>query len=707
MGSPLQTEPHFSLSPYSLNDTNNITSHPSSNNKNFSATNNSGSNNNKSNISLITPGTSTPSSPYHKQHQKTIDASASVSSSTTSFDQNGISVVASAALKRTNKTHVPSACVNCKRAHLACDVSRPCKRCVALGKQQSPHAESQSLSNYSSFTTPPPPPIPSSAQQSAQISDIHQNRQPFPPAYYQRSPNLRSPKFISIPSSANNIASPPHPPLTPPSSFLRSLQPQSPSPPSMPPQQPVTASPSSTIAPPLLSENSSVITMFLTVYGVAARVSDECLGIMGFYPTELAQKSLLDYVHPQDYERMQKLINSLMERAHEYNEYHQHNQNYPPSHHQLYSNFSGTSTINHGNNGNTHPQSITAKDSRFYTVTPKELMHSALMMNGSGNERIEATDYFNLQARNGQYDYYSVLMYLGGGLGGDLSRKETWGNLYIVGLFTRIRQNTGLSAATTAITSAIQNHNSSFTQHHNFPNIPPTMISSNSDGDHLNSPTLSPAIDPSLREHDHSLLSRSYTSERNQTSKEQLNYQTSHTSPLLSRSNIPSPLSLHAEKRIISSFNPPIPTPTTSIDPALTLYNSKIDIGDSPPKEYPPVSIMSPVSSERVYRHHINQRQKRHSSMENIPHKPDRHLKHQPLTPTYEHHDNIANPNTRMSHGDATSTIRPITTTSPSSTTTTLNHLFGTRSVVNELSVVGDDEDESTTRMSVNSLLCS
>ncbi|KAK3073605.1 hypothetical protein LTR53_004660 [Teratosphaeriaceae sp. CCFEE 6253] len=36
---------------------------------------------------------------------------------------------------RRSKTHVASACVNCKRAHLSCDVQRPCARCVASGKQ--------------------------------------------------------------------------------------------------------------------------------------------------------------------------------------------------------------------------------------------------------------------------------------------------------------------------------------------------------------------------------------------------------------------------------------------------------------------------------------------------------------------------------------------------------------------------------------------
>ncbi|KAJ2794753.1 hypothetical protein H4R20_006123 [Coemansia guatemalensis] len=32
------------------------------------------------------------------------------------------------------KPHVPSACTNCKRAHLACDLQRPCRRCVNTGK---------------------------------------------------------------------------------------------------------------------------------------------------------------------------------------------------------------------------------------------------------------------------------------------------------------------------------------------------------------------------------------------------------------------------------------------------------------------------------------------------------------------------------------------------------------------------------------------
>ncbi|KAI9709563.1 MAG: hypothetical protein M1820_003323 [Bogoriella megaspora] len=38
---------------------------------------------------------------------------------------------------RRPKVHVASACVNCKKAHLSCDVQRPCARCVSTGKQES------------------------------------------------------------------------------------------------------------------------------------------------------------------------------------------------------------------------------------------------------------------------------------------------------------------------------------------------------------------------------------------------------------------------------------------------------------------------------------------------------------------------------------------------------------------------------------------
>jgi hypothetical protein len=38
---------------------------------------------------------------------------------------------------RKPKAHVASACVNCKKKHLRCDSSRPCRRCVQSGKEES------------------------------------------------------------------------------------------------------------------------------------------------------------------------------------------------------------------------------------------------------------------------------------------------------------------------------------------------------------------------------------------------------------------------------------------------------------------------------------------------------------------------------------------------------------------------------------------
>ena len=52
--------------------------------------------------------------------------------------EHGVARPSSPRTGRKSKAHVASACANCKRAHLSCDVNRPCARCVASGKQVSP-----------------------------------------------------------------------------------------------------------------------------------------------------------------------------------------------------------------------------------------------------------------------------------------------------------------------------------------------------------------------------------------------------------------------------------------------------------------------------------------------------------------------------------------------------------------------------------------
>ncbi|KAI8054410.1 hypothetical protein BDF22DRAFT_742337 [Syncephalis plumigaleata] len=76
--------------------------------------------------------------PMHVSHEtdtKTPPSSSTATNMVTDENHNSSgSAVRSRSPRRGTKTHVASACYNCKRAHLACDVSRPCQRCRASGK---------------------------------------------------------------------------------------------------------------------------------------------------------------------------------------------------------------------------------------------------------------------------------------------------------------------------------------------------------------------------------------------------------------------------------------------------------------------------------------------------------------------------------------------------------------------------------------------
>ncbi|CAI2170765.1 4800_t:CDS:2 [Funneliformis geosporum] len=256
-----------------------------------------------------------------------------ISIDTKSMINSGLGSDDSSGTKRVNKTHVPSACVNCKRAHLACD-------------------DSNSL----------PP--------RHQLHQPNQHR-------HQPSYDAKSPKIISPPTQPRPIQRP----------------------------QPIIHS----------QEHSPIITMFLTVDNVAcARVSEECLGIMGYYPLELLHQSLYRYVHAQDIERVQKMISLLYEDANRFCQASQYS------------------------SSNNNP--VTTKDSRFSQISPEHLQYPAI--SGPIND---VSDMIHMRQRIGQYDLYDVRMWFGGGLGADLARKETWNELYIVGRFTRVKLGTCLT----------------------------------------------------------------------------------------------------------------------------------------------------------------------------------------------------------------------------------------------------------------------
>ncbi|CAG8591231.1 7356_t:CDS:2 [Gigaspora margarita] len=242
-------------------------------------------------------------------------------------DDNG-----SAVMKRTNKTHVPSACVNCKRAHLACDALNKVDTCIDIKhkKRGRPKLKDKKPHPYNTHATGDAKTWVSSTQ------------------------------FLP-PTTTNPVIPSPRDP--------RQFDPAS------------------------------------------SQISNECLVNMGYYPDELVHKSLYEYVPPQDCERLQKLIDSLMENAHRYHHTLQPN-------HQYYPFFD-------------HP--VTPDDPGF-SASPEQLQCPAY-----GGTLIEAADMIHLKQRNGQYDLYNVKTYLGGGLGADLTRKETWSKLYVVAFFTRVK----------------------------------------------------------------------------------------------------------------------------------------------------------------------------------------------------------------------------------------------------------------------------
>ncbi|CAG8451088.1 7066_t:CDS:2 [Acaulospora morrowiae] len=327
-----------------------------------------------------------------------------------SGDDNGSGVI-----KRTNKTHVPSACVNCKKAHLACDevrfagcdwdmdepssnshFPRPCKRCVALGKvetcvdikhkkrgrpklkdkKQYPY-DTHATADAKTWGTNPQFLPPTTADPDQQSGSRHHVDQPPPPQNQQHSfssfipspPHLHSPPVSNRPMSFHR-----------PSQYLEK------------PSKQLMRSPSVSSLP---ESPSSTITMYLTIDGATcASVSKECLGIMGYYPLELVNKSIYDYILPGDVAKFQKFFNSLLESVHRCN-----------------------------NTSNQHSYQSTS-DPRFSQC--------------SSHDGIEVSGTINLRQRIGQYDLYNVRMYLERGSGFDFARRET----YVVALFTKIKSDT-------------------------------------------------------------------------------------------------------------------------------------------------------------------------------------------------------------------------------------------------------------------------
>ncbi|KAI8336925.1 hypothetical protein BD560DRAFT_451007 [Blakeslea trispora] len=175
--------------------------------------------------------------------------------------------------KQGKATHVPTACINCKKSHLACDLSRPCKRCTTLGKSDTCIDMQHKKRGR---------PKMSSVKRSSKILDITS------PILVTCSPE----PFISTEASAWI----PHLPMNKASSFrMTNLQEK---------QQ------EERIVP------IEMMTMFLSMDLCCARASDESVQFFNMDPNAITQRSLYELIHTESSQALSRLHRVLLDNCH-------------------------------------------------------------------------------------------------------------------------------------------------------------------------------------------------------------------------------------------------------------------------------------------------------------------------------------------------------------------------------------------------------
>ncbi|CAO1621351.1 unnamed protein product [Parajaminaea phylloscopi] len=255
--------------------------------------------------------------------------------------------------RKAAKAHVSSACLNCKRAHLACDAERPCRRCTKLGKTATcvdvqhkkrgrPRLKDRGISVAASMEAPSIP--------SAACGTIPSPWAPHPDAVGdRRNPSARyplpatsspMPPWAGPPSSS----SAPHirPSHGPYSSAAGRSRPygeevvdamgrrsfsarSSPQGESSPAQRQVSPRGPPALVPDLHADSSFVTPRQHGVYTestvsflcgtdfVTEAVSQEARTVFGLLPSQLTRRSLLDLVHPRDIAYLERAWNSLVQ----------------------------------------------------------------------------------------------------------------------------------------------------------------------------------------------------------------------------------------------------------------------------------------------------------------------------------------------------------------------------------------------------------
>ncbi|KAI7889238.1 uncharacterized protein EV154DRAFT_483385 [Mucor mucedo] len=351
--------------------------------------------------------------------------------------------------KRGYKSHVPSACINCKTAHLACDVSRPCQRCVTLKKTDTcqdmqhkkrgrPKLREKKIysSNehtyeilYGTIQTPSitlknptrnivpniqVPPFktkisPSTKPQSV-ISFIHEPIESF------QSDDKSPPPIVNTTTTANATAT--SVPLTYDNLLLESMIPQLTAT-SQPIREPLLFDYTTNLfeTTPLLpvpqnnnnntttSSNTmtdaSDLTIIMSMEVCCAKVSADTIKCWGYYPQELAHRSFYDFISPKDIDRLARLHRLLLDN--------------------VMDTMTGDATL----------PATERSTSTLFSTTDYSVLNT--VANGSRS----FSDSIHIKKRSGEYELYKVVVYIGGGLGANLYDITSFSKQYIVAQFRK------------------------------------------------------------------------------------------------------------------------------------------------------------------------------------------------------------------------------------------------------------------------------
>ncbi|KAF9996377.1 hypothetical protein BGZ79_009875 [Entomortierella chlamydospora] len=353
---------------------------------------------------------------------------------------------------KSTKAHVPSACINCKKAHLACDLSRPCKRCISVGKDDTcrdvehkkrgrPKLVDKTVAIDGAWVAKDGSSATSKSTVSA--SALAKTRVK---GKYTKSANYKMPKkSLNDPKASSNFvvpqsdvpprdspmdnhqslssSYPSHPELERPSSAMSYRSHQSSgqnyqgrplsihSEPPLPGdhQDPFYYSSTSQIKRPqeMYSAPSSapLATVFLTMDLICARVSDESQVLWGYHPHDISHKSLYSIIANEDHGKMRHLVGLIKDA--------------------IFSAISPKTTQHLA-----HFPFLGSSSPVFYQNRPG-------IMSSSAPGASEYTDVIRVCHADGGSDLFSVRMYVGGGLGTDLLRGLNMEHAYVVCIMAR------------------------------------------------------------------------------------------------------------------------------------------------------------------------------------------------------------------------------------------------------------------------------